>query len=79
MKLIKFYILCLSDIVTLCVRVWIEIGLQAGAALSNSVTLCVRVWIEIMRSVYWLPTGEVTLCVRVWIEISFQDGSAWRI
>ena len=33
--------------VILYARMWIEIGLQAGAALSNSVILYARMWIEI--------------------------------
>ena len=33
--------------VTLCVRVWIEIGKLLKSPNIGSVTLCVRVWIEI--------------------------------
>ena len=40
----------LSNKVTLCVRVWIEIAGQGGEYDQINVTLCVRVWIEMSQS-----------------------------
>ena len=36
-----------ASMVTLCVRVWIEIKTYRQSAYHHEVTLCVRVWIEI--------------------------------
>ena len=52
----------LEKVVTLCVRVWIEIGLESLGMNVASVTLCVRVWIEIMvilltHLVIWSPSA----------------------
>ncbi len=57
-------------IVTLCVRVWIEIHHACTNIIWRVVTLCVRVWIEIVYCFFLNDKLHVTLCVRVWIEIN---------
>ena len=57
------------SIVTLCVRVWIEMLKPTRKSSAPAVTLCVRVWIEIHWAICFLLDMDVTLCVRVWIEI----------
>ena len=39
-----------GPLVTLCVRVWIEITPLRMRSVSDNVTLCVRVWIEMMHT-----------------------------
>ena len=58
-------------IVTLCVRVWIEIACPGCHPHEEPVTLCVRVWIEMIKCFSSSPFVSVTLCVRVWIEILY--------
>ena len=56
--------------VTLHVRVWIEIIRIMCNPNPSPVTLHVRVWIEIVHAVLVGVRYGVTLHVRVWIEIS---------
>ena len=69
MKLQEFVRLGGIRLVSLRVRVWIEMTSGAQLQIGSDVTLRVRVWIEISkhRAVRWLI--HVTLRVRVWIEI----------
>ena len=62
--------------VTLCVRVWIEIGNATSITMVLDVTLCVRVWIEIAHACYTTQGNAVTLCVRVWIEIVLSPANS---
>ncbi len=56
-------------LVTLHVRVWIEMLRQFRIAFGQKVTLHVRVWIEIRTVEISNKKQLVTLHVRVWIEI----------
>ena len=60
-------------VVTLHVRVWIEIQSPCWLHHVHQVTLHVRVWIEIMTRRYKFCVNTVTLHVRVWIEISLTS------
>ena len=72
MKFRELLVHYLAVVVTLCVRVWIEImGAMVPTGLAF-VTLCVRVWIEIRRHKTPFLSLSVTLCVRVWIEIALD-------
>ena len=62
--------------VTLRVRVWIEMDMEAVQGTQNPVTLRVRVWIEIYFGLYQFLSVDVTLRVRVWIEIFCSSSSA---
>ena len=61
--------ICVVDIVTTCVVVWIEICSIARMWGYRLVTTCVVVWIEMQKAVHPLGTLSVTTCVVVWIEI----------
>ena len=70
MKSLSLIILYIILIVTLHVRVWIEMTSVPRAAVLKAVTLHVRVWIEIRSRTARSRKLRVTLHVRVWIEIA---------
>ena len=63
-----------DGLVTLYVRVWIEMSRCCSTGEARVVTLYVRVWIEMMYTITFFPTIYVTLYVRVWIEIVLLNG-----
>ena len=69
MKYREVYLVVLAEVVTLYVRVWIEILGSKSPRNRRRVTLYVRVWIEIDTNWTLSDFQFVTLYVRVWIEI----------
>ncbi len=61
-------------VVTLRVRVWIEMLYTGPTRGGGDVTLRVRVWIEIFLISSSVALSAVTLRVRVWIEIDTAIG-----
>ena len=56
-------------IVSLFVRLWVEILKTWMESVSLAVSLFVRLWVEISHSMPWKAASSVSLFVRLWVEI----------
>ena len=61
-------------VVSLLVRLWVEIGVCITAKNVCYVSLLVRLWVEIQLSSKHLKFAWVSLLVRLWVEIPYWSG-----
>ena len=58
-----------KEVVSLFVRLWVEMDSSARMPSSSSVSLFVRLWVEIINSFISYPVRPVSLFVRLWVEM----------
>ena len=73
------------SLVSLFVRLWVEIPATTGRTWGIIVSLFVRLWVEILVVILWLHFQQVSLFVRLWVEMNYeycqeqqaQSASSW--